>query len=301
MAKYQPTKTEQLKAQLVDMYINYWKNIATNIFEWKGFPENVSPDLLSSEIIENWFFEEGDCVFIDDTALGFLCLKVNKEGFNVVGKPTAYRAWGNGYEKRYTPDKCVYMKNNETATPTRKALQYYCECLADIELTKKLRRNAHKTPFMLETSPETELTARNIFKQIDADEPALYRNKSRGDTETGVNVLNTGVEYINDKLNDEKNSYIADILTLLGLDNYVEDKAERVQSAEVEANQEYINQSFRASLEKRKKACEEINKKFGLNLSVEYAQGEQIEANEEIDKEEDKDHEQIHGGTKDDN
>lgn len=288
---YKPTKTEQLKAELMALYMKYWQNIATNIFEWGGFPENISSDLLSSEIMEKWLFEEGKAVFFKDSSLGFLCLKVNKEGFNVVGKPTAYRAWGNGYEKRLSPDECVFIKNNETELATKDPLQYYCECIADIELTKKLRRNAHKTPFMLETTPETELTAKNIFKQIDADEPALYRNKGRGEETTGVNVLNTGVDYINDRLNDEKNSYIADILTLLGLDNYVEDKAERVQSAEVEANQEYINQAFRASLEKRQKACEEINKKFGLNLYVKYAQGEEIEAKQHDQTEENKDEE----------
>lgn len=288
---YKPTKTEQLKAELMALYMKYWQNIATNIFEWGGFPENISSDLLSSEIIEKWLFEEGKAVFFKDSSLGFLCLKVNKEGFNVVGKPTAYRAWGNGYEKRLSPDKCVFIKNNDTELATKDPLQYYCECIADIELTKKLRRNAHKTPFMLETTPETELTAKNIFKQIDADEPALYRNKGRGEETTGVNVLNTGIDYINDRLNDEKNSYIADILTLLGLDNYVEDKAERVQSAEVEANQEYINQAFRASLEKRQKACEEINKKFGLNLYVKYAQGEEIEAKQQDQTEENKDEE----------
>lgn len=288
---YKPTKTEQLKAELMALYMKYWQNIATNIFEWGGFPENISSDLLSSEIIEKWLFEEGKAVFFKDSSLGFLCLKVNKEGFNVAGKPTAYRAWGNGYEKRLSPDECVFIKNNETELATKDPLQYYCECIADIELTKKLRRNAHKTPFMLETTPETELTAKNIFKQIDADEPALYRNKGRGEETTGVNVLNTGIDYINDRLNDEKNSYIADILTLLGLDNYVEDKAERVQSAEVEANQEYINQAFRASLEKRQKACEEINKKFGLNLYVKYAQGEEIEAKQQDQTEENKDEE----------
>ena len=288
---YKPTKTEQLKAELMALYMKYWQNIATNIFEWGGFPENISSDLLSSEIMEKWLFEEGKAVFFKDSSLGFLCLKVNKEGFNVVGKPTAYRAWGNGYEKRLSPDECVFIKNNETELATKEPLQYYCECIADIELTKKLRRNAHKTPFMLETTPETELTAKNIFKQIDADEPALYRNKGRGEETTGVNVLNTGVDYINDRLKDGKNSYIADILTLLGLDNYVEDKAERVQSAEVEANQEYINQAFRASLEKRQKACEEINKKFGLNLYVKYAQGEEIEAKQQDQTEKNKDEE----------
>lgn len=266
--KIKPTPTEQLKQTIIANLSQYWKNIALNMFEWEGFPENISSDLLSSEIMEKWLFEEGKAVFFKDSSLGFLCLKVNKEGFNVVGKPTAYRAWGNGYTKRLTPDECVLIKNNITEMPTEQALTYYIEQIADIELVKKLRRNAHKTPYIIETSADTELSAKNIFKKLDAGDPVIYKNKTRSEGELGVNVNNNDIAYLNDRLNDEKNSYIAEILTLLGIDNYVEDKAERVQSAEVEAQKEYIMQAFETMLEMRQKACEEINKKFGLNLNV---------------------------------
>lgn len=285
---YKKTHTEKLKDYLVNQYMVYWKNIAINEFEWEGFPENVSPDLLSSEIIENWLFSKGNSVFFNDENYGLLCLKVMKEGINVVGKPTRYVAWGNGYTKTLNPDECVLIKNNACEMATEDAIRYYCECLADIELTKKLRRNAHKTPFMLETSAETELSAKNIFKKIDTGEPVIYKNKTRGDGDVGVNVLTTDVDYINDKLNDEKNSYVAEILTLLGIDNYVEDKAERVQSAEVDAQKEYIMQAFESMLECRQKACEEINTKFGLNLSV-RATKDKIE--QEADKKENSENE----------
>ena len=267
MATYKKTKMEALKEHLVNLYMAYWKNIATNIFEWEGLPES---ELLTSEIIENWLYEKGRAGFFDDEMYGYLCLKLEKEGFNIVGKPTKYRLWGNNYIKAVSPDKCVLIKNNETETPTKVMLEYYCNCIADIEIVKMLRRNAHKTPFMLDTSVETELSAKNVFKNIDANDPVIFKNRGRGDADIGIDVLNTGVDYINDKLNDEKNSYIADILTLLGITNYLEDKAERVQSAEVEANMGYVQQSFNASLEKRQKACDKINEMFGLNVSIKY-------------------------------
>lgn len=262
------TPTEQLKISLIAQQMEYWKNIAINMFEYDGFPEYVSKDLLSSEIIENIFFDKGDAVFFKDENLGFLCLKVQKEGKNVVGKPTSYIASGYGYNKRLSPEKCVYMKNNSLGTSTASMLQYYIEEIADIEITKRLRRNAHKTPFILDCDETTELSARNIFKKINAGEPLMLKNKMKGEGTLNTDVLNTDVSYLNDKLDDEKNNYVAQILTMLGIDNYVEDKAERVQSAEVEAQKEYIMQAFETMLECRQKACKEINEKFGLNLSV---------------------------------
>ena len=96
MAQYKPTKMEELKKHLVALYMGYWKNIATNIFEWEGLPES---ELLTSEIIENWLYEKGRAGFFDDEMYGYLCLKLEKEGFNIVGKPTNYRLWGNNYIK----------------------------------------------------------------------------------------------------------------------------------------------------------------------------------------------------------
>lgn len=266
--KYVPTPTEQLKAQIYDNLMLYFKNIAINMFEWGGFPDNISSDLISSEIIEDWLYEAGRSVYFDDANYGNLCLKVQTQGYNIVGKPTKYVATGYNYIKELTPDECVMIKNNATSTPTRQLIQYYVEQIADIELLKKLRRNAHKTPIQVETSDETELTARNVWKKWDAGEPVIFKNKSRSGQTIGLNAVNTDVQYINNLLNDEENTYIANILTLLGISNYLEDKAERVQSAEVETQQDYVQQSYLASYEYRQKACDSINKKFGLNLWV---------------------------------
>lgn len=283
--EYKKTGAERDFDFVHDLLNDYWKNIAINIFEWKGL-EEISPS-LTSEIIEETLFDKGSCLFFKDTNLGYMALPVapaNK--LNVYRKPTNFRAIGNNYTKEYDIDNSVLIKNNTLKKATFDIVDYYTSKLADIELTKDLHRNAHKTPLVFECTEDTLLTAKNIFKKIHSNEPVIFKNRTRGEGEVGVNVLNANVAYINDKLEDDYHNYEARILTALGLDNYVEDKKERVQSAEVESQQEYIISSFRASLNERKKACEAINKMFGLSLSVDYVKAEQIETDEPVDESE---------------
>ena len=290
MADIKKTEAEQDFDDIKDMLMKYWKNIAINIFEWKrknGEPVGTIASGLTSEIIEDWLYSKGNALWVKDEVKGYLCLKAHPVDLqNVYFKPTKYRAIGNNYNVEYEADKCVLIKNNSLQEPTDKLIEFYCGKLAEIEMTKELRRDAHKTPFELETTEDTLLSAKNVYKKIRASEPVIYKNKSRGENEVGVKVLDTDVQWLNDKLDDEYNGYVAKILTILGLDNYVEDKAERVQSAEVEAQQEYINASFRASLECRKKACEEINNMFGLDLMVDYIKGEQVESDDPTEESE---------------
>lgn len=283
--EYKKTGAERDFDFVHDLLNDYWKNIAINIFEWKGL-EEISPS-LTSEIIEETLFDKGSCLFFKDDNLGYMALPVapaNK--LNVYRKPTNFRAIGNNYTKEYDVDNSVLIKNNTLKKATFDIVDYYTSKLADIELTKDLHRNAHKMPLVLECTEDTQLTAKNIFKKIHSNEPVIFKNRTRGEGEVGVSVLNANVTYINDKLEDDYHNYEARILTALGLDNYVEDKKERVQSAEVESQQEYIISSFRASLNERKKACEAINKMFGLKLSVDYVKAEQIETNEPVDESE---------------
>lgn len=283
--EYKKTGAERDFDFVHDLLNDYWKNIAINIFEWKGL-EEISPS-LTSEIIEETLYDKGSCLFFKDSNLGYMALPVAPANqLNVYRKPTNFRAIGNNYTKEYDIDNSVLIKNNTLKKATFDIVDYYTSKLADIELTKDLHRNAHKMPIVLECTEDTQLTAKNIFKKIRSNEPVIFKNRTRGEGEVGVNVLNANVTYINDKLEDDYHNYEARILTALGLDNYVEDKKERVQSAEVESQQEYIISSFRASLNERKKACEAINKMFGLNLSVDYVKAEQIETNEPVDESE---------------
>lgn len=287
------TPTELTTSYIQSILFKYWKNIAINLFKWKGLEtmNNNDNEDLDSITIEEMLFNYGRVIFFKDETLGYMALPALVEGgYNVYGKPIKYRVKNNNtgtiYNKVYKKDDCVVIKNNSLENPIITQLNFYCYKLAEIEMTKQLNLNAHKLPLVFETSEDTLLTAKNKLRKIINCEPVIFKNKLKGnvDGEDSVNAMDTKAQYIMDKLEDDYNCYVAKILTLIGLDNFVEDKMERVQSAEVQSNQEYIIASFKTMLDMRKIACDKINKKYGLNLSVEFVQGQQVNENRPEDQ-----------------
>ena len=57
-------------------------------------------------------------------------------------------------------------------------------------------------------------------------------------------------------------------MTFLGLNNSNQDKRERLVANEVEANNEQVEGCLNAGLKARQRACREINRIFGTNISV---------------------------------
>ena len=82
-----------------------------------------------------------------------------------------------------------------------------------------------------------------------------------------IKVDDLSVPYVADKLLDDKKKIENELLTLFGLNN-VGDKKERLIVDEANANNDYINRNVDLLYKNRKLACDKINEKFGLNISV---------------------------------
>ena len=215
---------------------NYWYNIALNQFHYKNLEKYCKG--LKDYILEKQLLEYGSSVFFESDK-GYMCLKpVSNGGINVYGVQTLVTPYGFGtsFNTVELGVDSVLIKNNPLKTSPLDLLSYYCGQLADIELTKQCNRNAIKTPYYFNTDDKTLLSAKNLFKKINSNEPVIFKNKMKGSEGLGAEVLNTGAQFYGTELEDQYNSTVAKILTLLGIDNYVEDKKERVQSAEVYSN-----------------------------------------------------------------
>ena len=71
-----------------------------------------------------------------------------------------------------------------------------------------------------------------------------------------------------DKLQQQKTDLKNELLTYLGINNNNNVKKERMVVDEVNANNEYTSINLDLMFDLRKRACKEINEKFGLNISV---------------------------------
>ena len=106
--------------------------------------------------------------------------------------------------------------------------------------------------------------------QYDGNQPFIFGDKSLDIN--AIQVINTGSPYVADKLQDLKNNKWAEAMMCLGIPNSPSQKKERLVANEAQVSQGGTLASRSSRLEMRKRACDEINAMFGLDIDVEYNQ-----------------------------
>lgn len=248
-------------------YCDRLKMLAVSLFTWKNLDKHAG--VGASRFLELSLYEEGRGVFIKDEKLGYMALKVNpNDKQNVYQLPTRITAWSIGYNKQFDFDNVVYIMNNELEKPTMEFMELFAYRLYETERTTDINLNAQKTPVLIEGDTKTILTLKNVYMQYSGNIPFIFGNK-QFDISNKLNVLKTDAPYIIDKLDVHKHQIFNDALTVLGINNANTDKKERLITNEVESNEQLITYYLNCFYKKRKEACDLINEKFGLDISIE--------------------------------
>lgn len=264
-------KSEFLESALDDafMYNYYYErivNLALSCFEWEGFPDTVDTRYLEYQL----FYNPQVTFFKEDVIGDYLVLKCAMNGeLDVYGYPTGWTAIGeNGYSKELKSDECVIIYNDLLHSSCLNACRIYATRLASLDRTIDINLHAQRTPILIACDENDKLTMTNLYKQYAGGEPVIYGYKAlRPDS---IRVLKTDAPFLCDKLNDMKSVLWNELLTYLGISNVNIIKKERLVSDEVLRNQGGTVFSRYSRLETRQIACDQINKMFGLNVSVKY-------------------------------
>lgn len=262
MSRKKQTVTEYMNDASFRIWQNRLKSIVLNLFQWDGLP-----DLIKEEYIEKALYNNGMALFFEDKNLGLMCLPCfNGRGVNVYEMPTAYRAVGFGYSEEYSEEECVLIPNNKLRTAMYEVVDYYAYRLTETDRSADVNVKAVKTPYIISCTDKDVLTLKKVYEKIDGNEPVIFADKSL-DLET-IKVIETKAEFIADVLSDYQKSILNDFLTFLGINTCGTEKKERLITSEANANNQLIENNVEIMLEARQRACEEINKKFGLDVSV---------------------------------
>lgn len=260
-------------------YYNRLTELAISMFEWINLPEEIDPRFL--ELV---LFAKGKAVFFKDPELGYMALMVTDMGpMNPYRIPLRRRAYAsNGYNAELTINDSVMIYNNYLRTPSKLDVEMFSRRLYNIDRTIDINVNGQKTPLMIQCDETQRLTLENLFMQYDGNKPVIY-----GDTalqNNPIKAIVTGVPYIAGELTTLKTQYWNEALTYLGISNVNIQKKERLINDEVARNMGGVISSRYSRLNARRDACEEINKMFGLNVSVEYRDDIRLQDNDLLDK-----------------
>lgn len=276
-------KREKLESALLNnrTYLQYYNRLlelAINMYEWKNLPETVDERFL-----ELTLFSDGMAVFFRDDVLGDLCLQCmiggNLDVYRIPIERTAYAT--NGYQMPLNNTNSVIIFNNYTHTNSMLDVEMYARRLYEIERTIDVNVKAQKTPVLIRATESQRLTMKNLYMQYDGNEPFIFGDKNLD--MDGVKVLKTDAPYVADKLNILKRQIWNEALTYLGIENSNTEKKERLVSDEVATNLGGVEAQRFCRLNARRKAADQINKMFGLNIQVDFRQDNKEKEVEEIE------------------
>ncbi len=240
-----------------------FKLLMLNQFKWNG-PENQN---IQERHIENTLFENGSALFFIDNELGPLCLPCFGKKQNVYGDPLEYIATGFNYTKTLKASDCVLIENNKLRMSTHKAVLFFVERLFELTRTMDVNVKQLKLQTLFTATDDNVLTIKKIIDEIDNNNWAIIVDRLMLNDDF-VKAIQTGVKCLTPELTDRYNAVMNEALTYFGINNSNTDKRERLITDEANANNQLIDSCAEMFLESRKRACEEINKKFGLNWSV---------------------------------
>ena len=248
-------------------YYNRLSLLAKSVFKWNNLPNGID-----EKWIEKYLFSEGRCMFFKDSVRGLMVAKCADGGtLNYYDEPTILRPVATNYEQNSegyeNGSECVLIRNNDDMLPTRTTIKLYAYRLADISRTIDINVSAMKTPVLITCTEKQRTTLKNVYRQWNGFEPVIFGSKDLD--LSGVNVLKTDAPIVFDKLQIQKHHIWNECMTFLGINNANMDKRERLVDDEVQANNEQIEMSVDVMLKSRELACEQINKLFGTNISVE--------------------------------
>ena len=138
-------------------------------------------------------------------------------------------------------DEGVLILNNDLRTGLYPIIMNYASRLSEIETSINTNIYQQKFPFIVECSKDNEMSVRQMIKNIHENEPYILVKKK--------------LDLMDIKIDDLSVPYVAD-------------KKERLIVDEANANNDYINRNVDLLYKNRKLACEKINEKFNLNISV---------------------------------
>ena len=268
------------KALYETMYMRVLTEFATNRFKWSGLPDEIDRRFVEYELFRHalvvFFHDEKDFnryFALRGSGVGKWNMYDNPVTFNVVGNTMINRP------RLKAGSECIPIWANTVRVPDWDLVLLQATKLADIERTIEINLMAMRKPFVFAVEDTERLTFTNMWRQVQEGEPVVFGTQLLGDTlDNKVKLFDLKIDkdlVINLQL--AKAKIWNETMTFLGINNSNQDKRERLVSDEVGANDQQVSAARNSAMGARKYAVEQINKKYSLNVAVEWNEDELIE------------------------
>lgn len=297
MAIYNELYNEQpteVSAKYVTRTRHYYKRLlrrAMSTFDIEGCPEGWDIEWLKKILLIHGYLCIGEV-----EGYGPIPMKCSVTGMNIYNRPTtclvANPVFGN---KEFTINKdCVLVKLQNDYQGFSELLTLYAEKFANVDAGIDVNLLNSRNAWIFDCSDKVqEETAKKMYDEITAGRPAVFRRSHNSsalhdDGKIDITMLNVKNTFIGDILQEQKRELRYEFLTELGINNSNVFKKERVNTDEVNANNEELRNSIDDWKSNLEDAFARANLMFGLKLTVIFPYLEHLEKVEDVESDADK-------------
>jgi hypothetical protein len=268
----------------------------SQMFKWEGLPTEVPVDYLERNLTRY-----GYVLFYYDDLIGHDVLRAEVTGYNRHGFPVQARTFtpnttgestqitrnlkrlsdGQTAATDFDPSKDgVLIMNMATwegkGQPMGSIVDYFAERLALAQQAIDTNLLWANIPYIFQVgSDELRLSIEKMFSSVYNGEPFIITDKSLFTDNKDRAGIPTGIKFIGKELMDLQNEIMMKFREMVGFTTAGVDKAERVNTLEVQSNDQYTQTVRDIMLQQRQLAADSINAFFGVNVTVSINEPEQ--------------------------
>lgn len=251
--------------------------IAVSRFIWVNVPPEIDTRYLEMALHNNGVvaFWYDDHTVTKDAYYKYFAVAASPSGqTNYYNNYTEWTVAASGFLSRKIPARlCEPIWSSFMRMPDCMYIHQYAERLTRIDSVIQTNIDTQRHPFVVAVDEDERHTFQNAYRSIQSGEPVIWGTQalSPGLLSEKIQVFNTQVpsQQVLDMLTAKARIW-NECMTFMGVENANTDKKERMISNEVASNDGQIQRFRKAALVPRQDACERINRKFGLNMWVEW-------------------------------
>lgn len=246
-------------------------NLSVSRFKWVNLPPEIDDRFLEMTLARyalSLFYKHPQ---FDK----FMAVKATPAGwYNVYDNPTSYQPYGNRFtSRRVLAQNAVPIWANDVRMPDLDIIAIYAGKFANLDRTVEINSENLRQPKIAAIPENVRLSMVNLERQIDEGSPfiQLKGGSNMQDLTSMITAFDLGVNPDTiEKVHLVRTRLWNECMGLLGIENANQDKKERLVAAEVGANDDQTAMMRHVNLNARRRAANQINEKFGLDVKVAY-------------------------------
>lgn len=253
--------------------INIWTTrllrLGSSAIKWEGFPTSIDKVYLEYLLLRN-----GSAIILNDPEMGLVCGQNASTGIlDIYGYPQNRSViFRNGLQVFCNVNESVIIYNNSMRRGDTWMYEIFANDLANIDMAVRVNINSQKTMPIIPSSLEQSLSMKNLYSDIEENKGMRIVDNSSMDIEAFKSALqfDNRKSFTSDNMIMVQRELWNRCLTFMGINNVNVEKRERVNTFETTSNLDEIYIMRRDRINSRERACEIMEKKWGIKVTVDY-------------------------------